>query len=98
MVALFGIGIATLFNFIVIIRKYRMRRFVDATLDMILMAIICLIFGGSFNALVVGMIASMGISIYLYFNPVTLAGILGSVPKAQKSSANQSFDDFDNDF
>ena len=92
------IGLATAFNFVVIIRKYRLHRFIDGTLDMCLMALICILFSGTFSALTVGMIASMAISVYLYFNPVTLAGILGSVPKTRKTSASQSFDDFDDDF
>lgn len=66
------IGLAVAFNFIVIIRKYRLRRYFDATLDMLILAIICVLFSGTFSALVTGTIASMFVSFYLYFKPVTL--------------------------
>lgn len=66
------IGLAVAFNFIVIIRKYRLHRYFDATLDMVILAVICVLFSGTFSALVTGTIASMFVSMYLYFNPVTI--------------------------
>lgn len=71
-ITLFIMGIAVAFNFIVIVHKYRKNRYADATLDMVLMAIICFLFSGSFNALAVGTIASMVISMYLFFHPVRM--------------------------
>lgn len=68
------IGMIVAINFVVIIKKYRLRRFADATVDMILLAIICILFVGSFGALVTGTFASMFISIYLYFSPITIDG------------------------
>ena len=65
------IGIAVAFNFIVIIRKYRLHRYFDAFLDMSILAIICFLFSGTFSALTTGTIASAFVSFYLYFNPVT---------------------------
>lgn len=47
-----------------------MKRYADATLDMSLLAILCFLFSGSFNALVTGSFASLFISIYLYFRPI----------------------------
>lgn len=67
------IGVAVAFNFIVIIRKYRLGRYFDAFLDMTILAIICFLFSGTFSALTTGTIASMFVSFYLYFNPVTLS-------------------------
>lgn len=64
------LGLMVSFNFIVLIRKYRLGRFADATLDMSLLAILCFLFSGSFNALVTGSFASLFISIYLYFRPI----------------------------
>ena len=65
-----AIGLATIFNIVIIIHKVRKVRLFDAALDMSIMCAICAIFSGTFSALVVGMIASMGVSIYLLFNPV----------------------------
>lgn len=70
--ALMIIGIVTCFNFIIIIMKYRKERYADGTLDLGLMAIICWLFSGTFSALTVGMVASMGCSIYLWFYPFYL--------------------------
>lgn len=64
------LGLMVSFNFIVLIRKYRLGRFADATLDMTLLAVLCFLFSGSFNALIVGSFASLFISIYLYFRPI----------------------------
>lgn len=64
------LGLMVSCNFIVLIRKYRLGRYADATLDMSLLAILCFLFSGSFNALIVGSFASLFISIYLYFRPI----------------------------
>ena len=66
------IGICVAVNFIELIRKYRLKRYMDACLDMFIFVCICFLFSGSFSALVTGTIASMFVSFYLYFNPVTL--------------------------
>lgn len=66
------IGLCVGLNFIVLIHKYRLKRYADATLDMLLLAIICFLFSGTFSALVAGTIASVFISSYLYFKPVSL--------------------------
>lgn len=81
------LGLAVSFNFIIIIRKYRLRRYFDSFLDCSIFTIICFLFSGTFSALVLGTIASMFVSIYLYFNPVTLAML---VP-------NDEDDDYDED-
>ena len=73
-----SMGICTFFNFVIIISKYRRKRYADATLDMSMLAVICFLFSSGINALCIGMIASAGISIYLWFKPVSLAGIFGS--------------------
>lgn len=73
---LFLIGIAVAFNFIVLIHKYRKGRYIDATLDLTILAIICYIFKGTFSALAVGTVASMLVSFYLLFKPVTIKGLI----------------------
>ena len=71
-------GICTALNFIIIIAKYRRERYTDATLDLGLLGVICFLFSSGINALCIGMIASAFISMYLWFKPVSLAGMLGS--------------------
>ena len=73
-----AMGICTFFNFVIIISKYRRKRYADATLDMSMLAVICFLFSSGINALCIGMIASAGISIYLWFKPVSLAGLFSS--------------------
>ena len=68
------LGLMVSCNFIVLIKKYRLHRYADATLDMSLLAILCFLFSGSFNALTVGSLASLFISIYLYFRPIYIFG------------------------
>ena len=75
------IGICVAFNFIVLIRKYRLKRYADACLDMFIFICICFLFSGSFSSLVTGTIASMFVSFYLYFNPVTLLEFVKSDEK-----------------
>jgi hypothetical protein len=43
-----------------------------------LLGVICFLFSSGINALCVGMIASAFISTYLWFKPVSLAGMLGN--------------------
>ena len=68
------LGLMVSCNFIVLIRKYRLHRYADGTLDMSLLSILCFLFAGSFNALIVGSFASLFISIYLYFRPIYIFG------------------------
>ena len=50
----------------------------DATLDLGLVGVICVLFSSGINALCIGMIASAVISGYLWFKPVSLAGMFGT--------------------
>ena len=77
-ILLSAMGICTALNFVVIISKYRRERYMDATLDLGLLGVICFLFSSGINALCIGMIASAFISTYLWFRPVSLAGILGN--------------------
>ena len=77
-ILLFLMGICTALNFVVIISKYRRERYMDATLDLGLLGVICFLFSSGINALCIGMIASAFISMYLWFKPVSLAGMLGN--------------------
>ena len=77
-ILLSAMGICTALNFVVIISKYRRERYMDATLDLGLLGVICFLFSSGINALCIGMIASAFISMYLWFKPVSLAGMLGN--------------------
>lgn len=66
-------AIATAFNFLVIFWKYQHRRYLDATLDLLTMVIISVLFAGTIAGLQIGMIASMLISLYLLINPPKLS-------------------------
>lgn len=77
-ILLMVMGICTALNFVVIISKYRRERYMDATLDFALLGVICFLFSSGINALCIGMIASAVISAYLWFKPVTLAGMFGT--------------------
>ena len=71
-------GICTALNFVVIISKYRRGRYADATLDFLLLGVICFLFSAGINELAIGMIASACISTYLWFNPISLANMFSS--------------------
>lgn len=77
-ILLMAMGICTALNFVVIISKYRRERYMDATLDFALLGVICFLFSSGINALCIGMVASAFISMYLWFKPVSLAGMLGT--------------------
>ena len=70
-ISLIILGIVVSFNFIVIIRKWKLGRYFDTVIDGSILAIISLLFCGSFSGFVVGNIASFCISLWLYFNPIT---------------------------
>lgn len=65
----FIIGIAVAFNFLVIYAKLSNKRYLDGILDFTLLAILSILFGGSYAGLVVSTVASAIISIYLFFFP-----------------------------
>jgi len=66
------IGVAVAFNFLIIKVKFEKRRLADATLDLLLLAVISFLFAGSFGGLVVATVASAIISVFLYFFPPDL--------------------------
>lgn len=70
---LFIIGFVVAANVIFILFKLSKDRYSDALLDLALLVTITIIFGGSYASLVVGTIASLIISIYLYANPPDLS-------------------------
>lgn len=63
------IGIATAFNFIVIMCKYKRGRWEDATFDTLIFVAISYMFAGTISGMSVGMVASAVVSIWLWFDP-----------------------------
>lgn len=59
------IGIATAFNFIVILWKLQYSRVLDGLLDILVFIAIASMFSGTISGMSVGMVASMVVSIYL---------------------------------
>ncbi len=69
------IGLAVAANIIFVLFKYERKRYADATLDLILLVVVAMLFSSSYGALVVGTIASLVISIYLYANPPNIPNL-----------------------
>ena len=69
MIMISTLGIVTFFNFFVIYHKFKKNRLADAVLDMSIFAIISFMFSKTITGLLIGMIASMLMSIYLWFYP-----------------------------
>lgn len=63
------IGVAVFFNIAFLKWKFDRERYGDATLDLILLVLVALLFSGSYGALVVGTIASALVSLFLFFSP-----------------------------
>lgn len=61
------IGVATFFNFAVILHKVNKKQYMNAAIDFAVFISISLLFSGSISALSVGMIASFLFSVYLIF-------------------------------
>jgi hypothetical protein len=65
------IGIVTALNLIIIVKKFKQNRYEDAILDIALFSVVVVMFAGTYSGMVVGMIASLVVSLYLYSNPPT---------------------------
>lgn len=63
------IGIATAFNFIVILFKFKRHRYEDAFFDLAVFIVISYMFAGTIAGMSVGMVASAIVSIWLWFDP-----------------------------
>lgn len=63
------IGIATAFNFIVILFKFKRHRYEDACFDLAIFTVISYMFAGTISGMSVGMVASAIVSIWLWFDP-----------------------------
>lgn len=91
------IGVVTALNLIFIKKKFELKRYEDGFFDLFLLVVITMVFSGSYGALVVGMVASMIISIYLYANPPKFIGPIADkarveLKKAQERNKPRTFD------
>jgi hypothetical protein len=77
------IGIVTALNILFIKKKFDKKRYEDGVFDLALLITITIIFSGSYGALVVGMVASLIISIAFYANPPKFIGSLFSKIKSK---------------
>lgn len=68
MLMLFAV-IATVFNLIILIIKYKRKRYTDAFLDTFLLVLVFTVLKGSELMLLIGIFSSLAISIYLWFSP-----------------------------
>ncbi len=64
-------ALATIFNIIILIYKLRIGRKLDVVVDTIIFISLCGLFAGTIAGLQIGMIASMGVSLYLLAYPIT---------------------------
>ena len=60
---------ATVFNLVILIVKFKRRRYEDAILDTFLLVIVFWILKGSEMMLLIGIFSSLFVSIYLWFSP-----------------------------
>jgi len=70
------IGIVSALNLIVIVHKFKKNRVEDGIFDSLLFIFMVVVFSGSYGGMVVSMIASLIISIYLWFSPPTIFSTL----------------------
>ena len=61
--------IATVLNIVLLITKFKHKRYEDALLDASLLVLVFWVLKGSELMLLVGIFSSLGISIYLWFSP-----------------------------
>lgn len=86
------LGIVVSFNFIVILKKWQLKRYFDTIVDCSLLTVICFLFSGTFSALVTGAIASMCVSVWLYFNPIFMKQFIPT------DDEDDDYEDDDDDF
>lgn len=60
------------FNFLIIYAKIRYKRYLDGSLDFFVLAVLSILFGGSYAGLVVATVASAVVSLFLLAFPPRL--------------------------
>jgi hypothetical protein len=92
----FIVGIVTALNFLFIKKKFELKRYEDAIFDIALFVVILFLFAGSFGGMVVGMIASLLISVAFFFSPPKLFSSSKSTKTESTATAPKasSFNEF----
>jgi len=67
------VGLATFFNFAIILSKFKRADYTNAAADLLVFASISYLFSNSTSALAIGMIASMLFSLYLIKYPLNFS-------------------------
>ena len=84
------IGIAVAFNFLIIKEKLQRGRYEDGIFDLALLALLTMVFSGTYGALVVGTIASAFISLYFMISPPTFfSGTNGFLAKFKERATRK---------
>lgn len=65
------VGLVSAFNLVIILQKFRRNRVEDGIFDVLLFGLLVVMFKGSYSGMVVGMVASLCVSAYLWFFPPT---------------------------
>ena len=73
------VGIATGFNFCILMWKFKKGRFLDFCIDTFCMVCICSLFASGMGSLTIGMIGSAICSLYLLIYPIRLMPLLHSL-------------------
>lgn len=73
---LLGAVIATVLNIVILLTKFKRKRYQDALLDMSLLALVFWVLKGSELMLLTGIFSSLCVSIYLWFWPPSIRSIL----------------------
>ena len=63
-------GICTFLNLVIILSKFRRCRIIDALVDLLLFAVVCVLTSGSYAGMCAGMVASVLVSLYLALFPM----------------------------
>ena len=66
---LLGAIIASFLNIVLLIIKFKRKRWMDAGLDLGLLVIVFMVLKGSEDMLLIGIYTSLGVSIYLWISP-----------------------------
>lgn len=88
------IGIVVAANIVFVFFKFDKGRTPEAVMDLILLIVVTLVFSGSYGALVVGTVASLLISIYLYAKPPKVSKYTANLPAMDKEHVDYFVKEF----
>lgn len=80
-----AIGIVSALNLIIIVSKFRRKRYEDGIFDVVLFACLTLLFSGSLGGMTIAMIGSFIVSLYLLIFPPTFFRDVMTTDKAKET-------------